>query len=80
MSRRDFTREIDVLRQRVATFARHERQSVEPQPVVGEAVETLSAALEELQAAHEELQRANEMLQQQNAELTVAHQRYQELF
>jgi PAS domain S-box-containing protein len=80
MSRRDFTREIDVLRQRVATFARHERQSAAPQPVVGEAVEALSAALEELQAAHEELQRANEMLQQQNAELTVAHQRYQELF
>jgi PAS domain S-box-containing protein len=80
MGKRDFTREIDVLRRRVATFARHERQSVAPQPIVEEAAEALSAALEELQAAHEELQRANEVLQQRNAELTIAHQRYQELF
>jgi PAS domain S-box-containing protein len=80
MSKRDFTRDIDVLRQRVTTFARHERLSVAPQPVVEEAAEALSAALEELQAAHEELQRANEVLQRQNAELTIAHQRYQELF
>jgi PAS domain S-box-containing protein len=80
MSRRDFTQEIDVLRQRIATFERHERQSAAPQPLVGEAAEALSAALEELQAAHEELQRANEVLQQQNAQLTIANRRYEELF
>jgi PAS domain S-box-containing protein len=80
MSRRDFRQDIDVLRQRVATFARHKRQSVASQPIVEEAAEALSAALEELQAAHEELQRANEVLQQQNAELIIAHQRYEGLF
>jgi PAS domain S-box-containing protein len=74
MSTRNFTRDIDVLRQRLTTFDRYKRHSAAPQsPLIEEAVEELSAALEELQAA-------NELLQQQNEELAAAHQRYRELF